>query len=104
METLVFTANKVGAREGLQQKSEVMDLGAGSGSHWRLNSRDCAQEPGHPWGGHHSHPHMSRWGDEKAGEGVRRDVISGYNLKVRPAGFADGSYVRCERVRGIRDN
>lgn len=42
METLAFTASKVGAMEGLQQNSEGMDLGAGSGCHWRTDSGLCA--------------------------------------------------------------
>lgn len=38
-------------------------------------------------------------GYEKAGEGVRRDAISSYNLKDKPVGLADVLHVGCTHIR-----
>lgn len=48
--------------------------------------------------------HTCHEGDEKAGEEVRRDVISSCNFKVEPTGLVDRLCVRCKGMRGIQDN
>lgn len=44
VKTLAFTPCKRGAMGSLEQKTEVMDLSAGSGCHVGIDSGNCGQE------------------------------------------------------------
>lgn len=95
MKTWAFTLSKLGATEGLEQRSEVRELGATLAAILGTDSRVWRQEPGYPRGGCCSHPAM-QCGDREGHEGTGKGRDSACNVKVEPVGLADGLHVRCE--------